>query len=48
VLEEIRKAQTRMKLDEAPVRANLLTTADQPLVDGVLAGQRRRWPRPSR
>ena len=30
-----------MKLDEAPVRANLLTAADQTLVDGVLAGQRR-------
>ncbi len=30
-----------MKLDEAPVRANLLSAADQSLVDGVLAGQRR-------
>ena len=30
-----------MKLDEAPVRANLLSAADQSLIDGVLAGQRR-------
>ena len=30
-----------MKLDEAPVRANLLSDADRQLVDGVLAGQRR-------
>jgi LAO/AO transport system kinase len=30
-----------MKLDEAPVRANVLTAADQALVEGVLAGQRR-------
>ncbi|QLQ23811.1 MAG: methylmalonyl Co-A mutase-associated GTPase MeaB [Dechloromonas sp.] len=30
-----------MKLDDAPVRANLLSDADRQLVDGVLAGQRR-------
>ena len=30
-----------MKLDDAPVRANLLSEADRQLVDGVLAGQRR-------
>lgn len=30
-----------MNLGEAPVRANLLSAADQSLVDGVLAGQRR-------
>ena len=30
-----------MKLDDAPVRANLLSDADHQLVDGVLAGQRR-------
>ena len=30
-----------MKLDDAPVRANLLADADRQLVDGVLAGQRR-------
>lgn len=30
-----------MKLDEAPVKANLLSDADRQLVEGVLAGQRR-------
>ena len=30
-----------MNLGEAPVRANILSTADQSLVDGVLVGQRR-------
>jgi LAO/AO transport system kinase len=30
-----------MKLDDAPMRANLLSDADRQLVDGVLAGQRR-------
>ena len=30
-----------MNLGEAPVRANILSAADQLLVDGVLAGQRR-------
>jgi LAO/AO transport system kinase len=37
-----------MKLDEAPVRANLLSDADRQLVDGVLAGQRRSLAKPSR
>jgi LAO/AO transport system kinase len=30
-----------MNLGEAPVRANVLSAADQTLVDGVLAGERR-------
>ena len=30
-----------MNLGEVPVRANILSAADQLLVDGVLAGQRR-------
>src|SRR5574343_864307 len=36
-----RRAARRMKLDDAPMRANLLSDADRQLVDGVLAGQRR-------
>src|SRR5574343_1577068 len=35
------RAARRMKLDDAPMRANLLSDADRQLVDGVLAGQRR-------